>query len=273
MSLIAFQLALADLATSPGLSARVAADPEAALAGRDLTPLERRRIAAAAGQPGIAVNQALYRYNRTVPLTEVLRGTAHLLGGAFRALAEEFWAEDSLDRNLRREAERFAAFLHRALASGRVTSPYLPAVLDFELTRYQLATRPRGPQLAAVAEAAARWPEGPLALHPLMRIVPFAHEPITLLRWLAARRPLPYPALPEGEFHLLLDFTPEGKYEQDVLDPAWARVIQDVLARRGDPDPDAVQRLVDGGILVRSAPDGEDVEVPEQATAAVASIG
>jgi len=271
MSLIAFQLALADLATSPDLCARVARDPHEALAGRDLTPLERRRVAAVAGQPGMAVNQALYRYNRTIPLTEVLRGTAHLLGAeAFRALADEFWAEGSLDRNQRREAERFAAFLHRALAAGRVSSPYLPAVLDFELTRYQLATRPRGPLHAAVAEAAARWPGGPLALHPLMRIVPFTHEPTRLLRWLAARRPLPYSELPEGEFHLLLDFTQEGKYEQDVLDPAWARVILEVVERRGDPDPAAVQKLVDAGILVRSAPGGAGFDAAEAEAVAAA---
>jgi hypothetical protein len=255
MSLIAFQLALADLATSPGLCARVARDPDEALAGRDLTPLEWRRIVAAAGQRGVAVNRALYRYNRTMPLTAVLRGTCHLLGEAFGALADEFWAEGGLDRNQRREAERFADFLHRALARGRVSSPYLAEVMAFELMRYQVATRPRESLLAAVDEAAERWPDGPLVLHPLMRVAAFTHEPNALLGLVAARRPPPYPGLPEGEFHLLLTFH-DGTYQQKMLDPAWAAVILGVVEGRGAPAPDAVARLVADGILVRTAPDG-----------------
>jgi hypothetical protein len=270
MSLIAFQLALADLATSPGLCARVAEDPDEALAGRDLTPLERRRIASAAGQRGIRVNWALYRYNRMIPVTEVLRGTCHLLGDAFGALADEFWAEGGLDRNMRREAERFAGFLRRALADGRVSSPYLAEVMEFELMRYQAATRPRGPLLAAAAAAAARWPDGPLALHPLMRVASFTHEPFALLRLVAERRPPPYTGLAEGEFHLLLDFNAES-YQQDLLAPAWARVVMDVLEGRGEVDPASVQALVDAGILVHTAPVGaQEAELRLEAAAAVA---
>lgn len=266
MSLIAFQLALADLATSPDFCARVARDSEAALAGRDLTPLERRRITSAAGQPGVAVNRELYRYNRTMPLTSVLRGTCHLLGKEFGALADEFWAEGGLDRNQRREAERFADFLRRAMARGRVSSPYLAEVMEFELMRYQVATRPREPLLAAVDEAAGRWPDGPLALHPLMRVASFTHEPNALLGLVAARRPPPYPGLAEGDFHLLLTFH-DGTYKQDMLDPAWAAVILDVTLRRGAPDPQAVAKLVESGLLVRTAPDraGFDAAVAEVA--------
>jgi len=253
MSLIAFQLALADLATSAELCARVARDPDEALAGRDLTPLERRRIVSAAEQRGVAVNRALYRYNRTIPLTGVLRGTCYLLGGALSALSDEFWAEGGLDRNQRREAERFVDFLRRALASGRVSSPYLAEVMEFELARYQVATRPREPLLAAVDEAAARWPEGPLTLHPLLRVVSFKHEPNQLLRLVSTRQPPPYPDLPEGEFYLLLNFS-DGSYKQEMLDPAWAAVILDVIERRGTADPGAVAQLVQSGLLVRTAP-------------------
>jgi hypothetical protein len=268
MSLIAFQLALADLATSPDFCARVAQGPEEALAGRDLTPLERRRVASAAGQPGVAVNRALYRYNRTMPLTAVLRGTCHLLGEEFGALADEFWAEGGLDRNQRREAERFADFVRRMVARGRVSSAYLAEVLEFELARYQVATRPHEPLLAAVDEAAGRWPDGPLALHPLMRVASFTHEPNALMRLVSARRPPPYPGLAEGEFHLLLTFH-DGTYRQDLLDPAWAAVILDVTRHRGAPDPDAVAKLVENGILVRSAPGGAGEDAPLAEAAAV----
>lgn len=271
MSLIAFQLALADLGTSPDFCARVARDPEEALAGRDLTPLERRRIASAAGQPGIAVNRALYRYNRTIPLTGVLRGTCFLLGAELRALSDEFWAEGGLDRNQRREAERFVDFMHRAMARGRVRSPYLAEVMEFELARYQVATRPREPLLAAVEEAAERWPDGPLALHPLLRVVSFTHDPDALLGLVWARRPPPYPGIPEGEFHLLLSFH-DGTYRQERLDPAWAAVILDVVERRGAPDPEAVARLVADGILVRTAPGGEGEDAPLAESAAAGAV-
>jgi len=225
---------------------------------------------AAAGQPGVAVNRALYRYNRTMPLTAVLRGTCHLLGQEFGALADEFWAEGGLDRNQRREAERFVDFLRRAIARGRVSSPYVAEVMEFELMRYQVATRPREPLLAAIDEAAERWPDGPLVLHPLMRVASFTHEPTALLGMVSARRPPPYPGLSEGEFHLLLTFH-DGTYKQDMLDPAWAAVILDVTLRRGAPDPDAVAKLVESGVLVRSAPDGAGFDASvEEAAAAVA---
>ena len=292
MSLIAFQLALADLSTSPDFCARVARDPDegfffrqfeilgeageaiggnlfdVALAGRDLTPLERRRIASAAGQPGVAVNRALYRYNRTIPLTGVLRGACFLLGAELSALSDEFWAEGGLDRNQRREAERFADFMRRAMACGRVSSLYLAEVMEFELMRYQVATRPREPLLAAIEEAAERWPDGPLVLHPLMRVASFTHEPNALLGMVSARRPPPYPGLPEGEFHLLLTFH-DGTYKQDLLNPAWAAVILDVVEGRGAPDPEAVAKLAESGVLVRTAPGG----VGFYAQAAEAAVG
>ena len=271
MSLIAFQLALADLSTSPDFCARVARDPDEALAGRDLTPLERRRIVAAAGQPGVAVNRALYRYNRTIPLTGVLRGACFLLGPELSALSDEFWAEGGLDRNQRREAERFVDFLRRALARGRLRSPYLAEVMEFELARYQVATRPREPLLAALDEAAERWPDGPLVLNPLLRVASFTHEPNALLGLVVARRPPPYADLPEGEFHLLLSFH-DGTYRQEMLDPTWAAVILDVVERRGTPDPDAVARLVSDGILVRTAPEGEGEEAPLAESAAAGAV-
>lgn len=252
MSLIAFQLALADLAASPDLCARVASDPADALAGRDLTEVERRRLASAAGQRGVHVNRALYRYNRINALIETLRGTLFLLGGEVRALADAFWAETGHHRNQRREAELFAEFVRAAAASGRVESPYLLEVMEFELRRYQVATAPRPRLLAEVADAAARFPDGPLALHPLLRIIRFAHEPHALIARVAERAPPPYEDVPEGDFYLLLDYRGE-KYEQATLSPAWAAVIGDALEGR-EVAPEAVNRLIEAGFLVRTSP-------------------
>lgn len=248
MSLLAFQTALADLGASPALCARVAADPDAALAAYDLSPRERRRLAAAAGQPGVRVNWVLYRYNRIMALAAVLPGTLHLLGPDMRALSDAFWAAHGHDRNLHREAERFVEMLGEALDAGRLSSPFLREVMAFELLRHEVAGLPHRAMAARVAEEAARWPDGPLAPHPLVRVAAFAHDPAVLLPRLAAKQPLPYDDLAEGEFFLLLDCR-EGSYRERAVEPGWGRVL---LGReRGDAEAVAVMERE--GVLVRTA--------------------
>ncbi|HEX6748349.1 MAG TPA: hypothetical protein VF092_13720 [Longimicrobium sp.] len=211
MSLRGFQIALAEMTASLAFCRRVAADPDASLAGYELTDVERRRLAAAAGQRGMAVNCTLYRYNRITTLATIFPGALHLLGGEARAVADEFWAEHAPDRNMRREAERFAAFVRGALERGRLSSPYLREVVDYEMMRYELAM---APQPSRVSE---QDPGDDVTSHPLVRVATFAHDPTILLRHLTAKDPLPYDDVPEGEFHLLLDRRGSGLVER-VLD-------------------------------------------------------
>jgi hypothetical protein len=267
MTLLAFQLALADLAASVDLCTRVAGDADAALAGYDLTPVERRRLASAAGQRGMRVNWSLYRYNRITTLATVLPGTLHLLGDGARAVAAAFGAGRGADRNMRREAEHFAAFVLRGVDDGRLTSPFLREVVEFELMRYQVAVTPRGPALARVAAAAERWPRGRLAPHPLVRVAAFAHDPRFLLSHLAYRRPLPYDDVAEGEFHLLLDCR-EGTLEQRPLDVASGRVLRAAAAGAVQAESAEVQALVSAGLLVRAGPAAREVRQPSLETAA-----
>jgi hypothetical protein len=253
VSLHAFQLALADLAASPALCARVADGSEAELAAYDLTAVERRRVAAVAGQPGMKVNCTLYRYNRVSTLTAVMPGAIHLLGPHARALADEFWAAARADVNMRREAERFAVFVRSEVARGRLESPYLLEVLEYELLRYDVATRPRARLSAQVAADAERWPDAPLALHPLLGIARFAHDPLVLLPLIDARSPLPYADVPEGDFHLLLDCR-AGIYEQRPLDAETAQVLHAVISGQGVVEAEAAEELIVAGMLVRTAP-------------------
>ena len=211
MSLIAFQLALAEMTASLAFCRRVAAEPDAALAGYELTDLERRRLAAAAGQRGMQVNCTLYRYNRITTLATIFSGTLHLLGGEARAVADEFWAEHLPDRNMRREAERFAAFVRDALERGRLSSPYLREVVDYEMMRYELAMAPQPSRISEQGAVDA------IDTHPLVRVAIFQHDPAILLRHLAAKDPLPYDDVPEDEYHLLLDRRGSGLVER-VLD-------------------------------------------------------
>jgi hypothetical protein len=249
MSLHGFQLALADLSASVELCARVATDPDASLAGYALTPRERRRLESIAGQRGMRVNVALYRYNRINTLVTVLPGTIHLLGAGARAVADEFWAWRGWDRNMRREAQHFAAFVRRALDEGRLSSPYLREVMDFEMARYEVAVAPR----PAVAEAAERFPHGPAVLHARVRLATFTHDPLVLLAHLAYRRPPPYPDAAAGEFHLLLD-NRGGALEQRLVDGRTARLLRDPGARTDPARAAEVEALLASGLLVRADP-------------------
>jgi len=251
MTLLAFQLALAELSTSLEACERVVADPAAALASYDLTPVERRRLESAARQHGMRVNVSLYRYNRITTLVTVLPGTIHLLGARARAVVDEFWAGRAPDRNMRRESEHFAACVLRMIGEGRLEVPYLRETVEFELARYQVAVAPAGPLLAAVDEAAARWPEGPLALHPLARVAAFTHDPLPLLAHLAWKHPPPYDDVAEGEFYLLLDYR-TGGLEQRPLDLSTGRMLH---AGSGiDAGAPGAARLLAEGILVRTQP-------------------
>lgn len=253
MSLRGFQLALADLAASLRFCARVADDPDAALAGYELTPVERRRIVSAARQKGMRVNCALYRYNRIVTLSAVLPGTLHLLGDAARGVVDAFWAGRAPDRNMRREAALFADFVRGELDAGRLASPYLREVVDFEMARYEVATAPLPAQ---AADGADLTPGYALAPHPRVRVAAFAHDPQALLAHLAHRRPPPYADVAAGEFYLLLDCR-EGGYRQRPLDPGAARIL--LAARAGSVDEGFaadLEPLLAEGLLVRTASAG-----------------
>jgi hypothetical protein len=253
MTLHAFQHALADLSASLEMGERVLADPDAALAPYDLTPLERRRIEAAAKQQGLRVNVYLYRYNRIITLMTVMPGTMLLLGADGRAVADQYWTEGGPDRNMRRESEHFARFLLAEIDAGRITVPYLRDAVNFEIARYQIAMAPGTMLHQQVAEAAERWPDGPLALHPLIRVVAFAHDPATLLSHLAWKRPPPYADVAEGEFYLYIDGR-QGGFDNHPVDVATGRLLADVAAGL-DIDPAEAERLEREGLLVRTAPE------------------
>jgi hypothetical protein len=264
MSLLGFQRALADMAASHPFCRRVAEDADAALAAYDLTPVERRRLASAAGQRGMVVNCSLYRYNRVTTLAAILPGTLHLLGTDARAMVDELFAQHPPDRNMRREAERFAGVVRAAVADGRLSSSYLREVMDYEIMRYEVAA---APQPGAVsAQLASGDGDGALVPHPLVRVATFTHDPAALLPHLVARRPPPYDDVAEGEFHLLLDGR-SGAYRERPLDAHLARALH--AATRGE-EVGAEERdeLVAAGLLVR-APAGA-VEMDEAEAAATA---
>lgn len=125
------------------------------------SPLEREL----AGEPGVAVVGELIGEFRAAMVTRNLKLTSRLLllsigPAAFRRLLEGHGAAAPPEPFAASEAEAFGAFL----ASRDLDVPYLADVLAFE--RATLAT----------------------LLDGRCRVVPFAHEPVPLLRALAAGR-------------------------------------------------------------------------------------
>ena len=110
---------------------------------------------------------------------------------------ERYWTENPSE-NLQSpvECERFAAFLMREIGAGRIADPYLEEVLAFERTCTQLRfyTEEELRGFGATADG----------LPPLVRMVAFRHDPVTLLEALMNFE-IPATELPVGEFHLLID--------------------------------------------------------------------
>lgn len=253
MSLLAFQKALSDLAASPELCRAVRADADAVLAAYDLTPLERRRVASVAAQPGMAVNCTLHRSNRIQSILALLPLSVHLIGEGMRRVADLFWeAYPTPDFTTRRELHRFGAWVRAALADGTLDVPFLGEVLDYELGLYALGMLPRKRTLARVAETAARFPEGPVALHPLVRVAAFRHDPAVLLPLVIGKAPPPYD-VPAGEFYLILDVREEAR-RVAPLDPAWGRLLHAFATGAAPLGPAQEAALLSAGILVRTAP-------------------
>lgn len=234
MSLLAFQRAMADLVASPETCRELRRDPGPVLDRYDLTEVERRRLAQAAAHRGMAVNCTLYRANRIGTIYTVLGCTCFVLGDRLRTEADRFWAEfGKPDFQARRELHRFAAFLRRRMAAGELDGPYLEEVLEWEMASYDAGFVPRRETLEALARGER--PGAPLRPHPLLRVVPFRHEPLALLAQLQARTPPPWEA-EEGEFYLLIDRRGETR-EVARIDARAGRAllaVQEGRARRGD---------------------------------------
>lgn len=252
MSLLGFQRALSDLAASPDFTRAVRADAESALAGYDLTPLEHRRVASAAGQRGMIINCRLHRSNRSSSTLTLLPGTVFLLGPALRDTFDRFWADyPTPDFTTRREVRRFGAWLLAQVEAGRVDSPFVADVLRWELAQYEL--RMVGPKRTRerLAHDAERWPDGPLALHPLVRVTTFRHDPAVILQRAVRRQPLPWDDVDTGEWYLLLDAR-DGR-EVVPLDLETGRALY--AFQQGGPLPgEHRDEWLEEGLLVRTAP-------------------
>ena len=170
MSLAAFQSLLTRLVTNPDLRRNLAANGEAAIAGLELTPAERRRAVSLAADRGVMVTATLVESFRLgkilalLPLTRTLLGDDQLGEEARRYWSESpprsFYAVD--------EVIGFCDYLqHRLEEDLRV--PYLSDVVSLERTMLDLRRPlPRG--------------------GPVTRQIHLQHDAVELLGPLAAGR-------------------------------------------------------------------------------------
>jgi hypothetical protein len=141
MSLHAYQTVFARMTLDPALCRRIRAEGEAALAGYELTPLEVRRLAAIARQPGMKVNCTLSRANRLAAISGLLPRTCELLQDQLRDLLDRFWGQHDMGSLQTLPAGlEFAAFLEREIAAGRVTHPLAAETLASEAAAAEALT-------------------------------------------------------------------------------------------------------------------------------------
>ncbi|CAL1520916.1 hypothetical protein [Chitinophaga sp. MM2321] len=201
MSLLSFQQALTDLIASPQLCVAARHNPNSTFAPYDLTLMERMRLRTAVFQKGMSVSCTLYRVNRITPIYTMLPYTCLLLGPQLVPLAEEFWQTfNRSDLQFKKEIELFAAFLQGKIRDESIQHPYLREILAMETAINELKFLPR--------EKLLREEDHTGSLHPLIRTVPFDHEPEPLLYELSNMQ---VPAFMDstGSYLLVIDYREE----------------------------------------------------------------
>lgn len=198
MSLLSFQKALTDLIASPQLCVEARHHPDLVFNQYDLTLLERMRLRTVIFQKGMSVSCTLYRVNRITPIYTMLPYTCLLLGGKLIPLAEEFWEVcRKSDLQFKREIEIFVSFLQTKIAASNLQDPYLLEILLMEAAINDLKFLPKEQLLQQEWDGSTP--------HPLIRTVPFDHEPEPLLYELSNMRIPPY--TPEtGNWSLVIDY-------------------------------------------------------------------
>ena len=203
MSQRAFQASLARLALEPDFREQVRSQGEPALGPR-LTPLERKRLAAAAADPGLDLTAYLIRSFRLGKLLTLLPLTRTLLGSELLASeARSFWrAHPPTSFYFLEEALAFCNHLLERTQDG-LRVAYLDEVVAYERAMLELRrVRSDGDR-------------------PQAQVIHFRHDPVRLLEALAAgKRPGRVPA---ASYDLVGVLDEDGEIR-------WSRATQGRLA-------------------------------------------
>jgi hypothetical protein len=225
MSISDFQQALARLVMSPPFRSSVRGEPDTALEAFDLSTRERQRLTVLANDPALNVGTMIHRSFRLSMLATTLSKTCAALGPQqLKEVVHRYWETyPPQDYYYEREAFRFGEYLLALLREGRLENEYVEQVLNLELN--VLALKKASASQASesnpdLGDPAAAYP----ALNPLCRVVPFDHDPETLLTALSQDQ-VPE-ALPRGEHYLLLDRSASKQIQIRRVDPRLGAVLQ-----------------------------------------------
>ena len=256
MTLRGFQHALSDLVMSRRFCAAVQEDPGEALAGYDLDARERERLAVIARQPGMRISAMIHRSFKVGVLAGRLPLTCAVLGSAGITRVMGGYLAEHMPRTLyfNQETRLFGVYVLEQLARGAFDYPFLEEVLRLELALVELGDAP--PLAADAPDALPEQPGAhPAQLDGRFRVLRFAHDPAALLPALRAKQ-VP-PALPEGDYWMLLGCPSGQRMQMSLLDPALGALLARcdgaatlaALCEQLDVDLDQAQALVEAGVL------------------------
>ena len=252
MSLLSFQRALGDLIASPNLCLLARSNFEVTMEHYQLSDREQRRLRGICSQRGMAVNCTLYRSNRITPLYTLMPLTCEALGDNFFPLVCLFWESNgNSDLQYHREIQRFGEFLQDQLAKGELDHPILEEVVNYELAVNCLRFISSKSHEDKTFRGPGLNPSARLCLHPMLRLVRFKHNPVTILEHLSQRTPLPS-SLNCGDFDVLLDIK-RGELEVKLIDRRLAVLLQDLLDGRVQIGHKDVAELLEEGFAAISS--------------------
>lgn len=145
MSIAEFQRAFADLIASPERCVALREGAEDVLAGYDMTPRERTRLATMVHDESMSVNCSLYRVNRLVPVYSVLPHSCRLLGDRLMDELDAFWAASRhATLQYRWESWRFGLWLEERIAARRLPGGPVEDAIRLEMAMFDVQAAQRG---------------------------------------------------------------------------------------------------------------------------------
>lgn len=210
MSLQVFQHVLAEMVMSPSFRVAVQDNAEQALAAFQLAPHERQRLATIAHDPGVKIGTMIHRSFRVGMFANRLPRTCTALGKqGLQDILLEYW-ETHPPQTLfyAQEAARFASFVSTQIIQGKLSNPYVEAVLKLELGLIELASS-SGVLVQDALDIEHISLDTSVVTHPACRVIQFDHDPNILLQSLNAGE-VPE-MVPRGEYYILLRRSADGQ--------------------------------------------------------------
>ena len=196
MSLKSFQLALAEIISSPKTGKAYLNDPTLLEGKYDLTDTERNRLLHMLEQKGMRINYMLYQTNRMTPLSIFMPYTLKILRPQLLGIVQEFWARyTKTPFQFKEEIALFSSFLKQKILVDGLSVPYLEDLILLEDSLNDIRFGEARDYSAADVFS--------FVLHPAVRVIETEHNPAQLAAAMVtytASAPMPVIPLAEGPF-------------------------------------------------------------------------